>query len=169
MKFITLLVFIVSIQAFAQVPPTNRPGYCPMVENTICEDFVISKLSKWDYDEESEYNQIRRSCSGNYEDACLKRITKPLSRHSYNDLDEMVKLANSCKLSHSSCIDFVASKIGSFDFNSVEDVTKVAKACARSEVRCIQRRCDTRDYNCSRTNDVLRAAKNCYRKCYYPN
>ena len=169
MKLVLLLIVFFTTNILAQVPPTNRPGYCPLVEDLDCEDFVISKLSRWDYDDDSEYTQIRRACSGNYGNSCLTAITKPLSRMRYDDLDEMVTLATSCQLTNVACVNFVASKIGIHDFNTVEDVSKVAKACARSEVGCIERRCNTRDYNCRRTEDILRAAKNCYKKCYYPN
>lgn len=167
MKYIIIFLFsVMSLNSFSQVPPRNRPGYCPLVQSSSCENLVISRLPRWDYDEEYEYDQIRNSCSGNYGTSCLGLLINNVPRWDSNNLYSLSTLAQSCQLTNPQCVHFIASKIPRFEFNNIYAVTEVATACARANVTCMQRRCSTRDYYCNRKPDLLRAARNCYQQCY---
>lgn len=143
----------------------HNPRSCSLVENTDCEKFVMSHLSKWDYDQESEYNAIRRVCAGNYGDSCLKTITKHLSKFDKNNMEDLSRLAKSCRLTNTDCVKHAFNQLDVQRKNGIEEVTEVANACARTDMVCVKTRCNLREYNCNRIEDLLRASKKCYTKC----
>jgi hypothetical protein len=161
-----LLAFLISTQAFSQVSnPRHRPGYCPIKENLSCENFIIKNVPRWDSDEEYELKKIKYSCAGNYNIDCLKTISAPLPRYNKNNLEDLSRLALSCQLTNNECVKFLKSNLARIHFNNIEDVTKVARACARADVSCISQKCNLRDYNCNRSEDLIRAASSCYQPC----
>ncbi len=167
MKYLiySVLTLLIAQTVMAQVPPPQRPGYCPFIENIQCEDTVIKNLSRWEYDEEYEYRQIRRACAGNYDVSCLNELIANVPRFDSDDLNEVTRLARSCQLATSSCVTFIKNKIPRFDFNSISDVTEVARACARADVNCMTRVCNTRGNNCRNKSNLMRIARSCYVQC----
>ena len=53
MKYVLLLLTL-STTLWAQIPPHNRPGYCPLQRSYKCFDFVAERVSKWEVDDEYE-------------------------------------------------------------------------------------------------------------------
>jgi hypothetical protein len=167
MKLAIFLIFtIISTSLLAQNSnPRHRPGYCPLVENKSCEATIKSNVPRWDIDEDSEKRSVKYACAGNEDSNCLRKIMVPLARFDKNNLEDLTRLALSCQLTNSACVDYVSNKLSRHDFNSIEDVTQIAMACARSEVSCVKSLCNTRQYNCKRKTDLLSAARSCYQPC----
>lgn len=167
MKLLLMLFMLLSsLQVLAQIPTPNRPGYCPLAQNIQCENFVISHLSPWDYDDQYEYSQIRNNCAGNYGTNCLAKITSHLSPFEKDDLYELATLSNSCQLSNAACISFIANKLSPFDFDDIYEVTEVARACARVDLRCIKQTCSVNRNACRGKFNLLQTARSCYQGCY---
>lgn len=161
----TLLALVLSLGSMSLFAQVNRPGFCPMVENIQCEDFIISKLHPREYDDEIEYMQIRRACAGNYGKACLTTLVDAVSIFDADSRFELTNLAIGCKLSFNPCVEYIRDRISKLEFNSPYEVTTVARACARADVQCMDRLCSLRQYNCRRKADLMRAANRCYTQC----
>lgn len=156
---------LITLEAFSQVPPHRRPGYCPLTKSIECEQFIKGKVSRYDFDEESELMELYRKCGGNPKDDCLKEAEDILPWYNMNDKEDLLAIASSCQLTNMECFSYVKSKLSRIDLNGLDDFRELARSCTRSDINCIKDLCSTRDYNCKRGQEVLRAAKRCYRPC----
>ena len=154
-----LLSFFISAQIKAEIL------HCSENENIICEDFLKSKLSTWDYDDQAELIQIKNACIANNNDHCVKYLTNSLPSYDYNDLSEVLSIANNCKDSKLDCIDFIKNKIPTFEFNELSEVNEVARACRRSDVSCITKYCGNRGIYCRNKKTLLQFALRCEKEC----
>ena len=160
MRVLLLLLLLLSFNGFTQI------NYCPMTESVPCEDYIMQKLNPRDYDDADEYLEIRRACNGNLGDGCLSYITPYLSIFDIDDRDELVSLANNCKLTNMNCVDFVRRRLSTFDFNDLSEVNEVTNACTRSSLNCMEKLCQTRQFrNCRSKTNLILAARQCYTPC----
>ena len=127
-----------------------------------CTEFVKSKLSSYEYDDESEYIQIVQACRYNFNDECIKAITNPLAKFEYDDLGELTKLANSCSyVESSSCIDVSMSFLPSFEYNDPQEVIQIAQSCrGYYDIECVKYICRA-SYNCNDLEEIVAVNKKC--------
>lgn len=166
MKY-ALILLTFSTVLWSQIPPRNRPGYCPLQRSYKCFDFVAERVSKWEVDDEYEVVSLVNACAGNIGDTCLSLAEKHLPWYAMNDIDDLKVVARGCKLTNVACMEYLIPRLSRWDYNKVESFRELAMACARvTDLTCIERRCDLRAYNCNRSEDLFRAAKSCYTPCY---
>lgn len=152
---------------FAQIPPRNRPGYCPLRPSSPCVDFVIERVSRWDVDDEYELLSLENACAGVIGDECMKFSETVLPWYELNNIDDLKNIARACKLTSPKCLEYMVPQLSRWDYNNLTSFREVAMSCARvTDIKCITRRCDLRSYRCSRSEDLIRAAKQCYEPCY---
>lgn len=150
----------------AQLPPHMRPGYCPLKKSIACEDYIIKRVSKWDVDEDHEYNMLENACAGNVKDECLTFAQSILPWYQMNNFEDLRDVARACRFTESKCLAYMIPRLSQWDYNRLDSFREVARACARvMSIDCIERRCALRDYNCRRKEDLLKAARRCYETC----
>lgn len=164
---LVLIGLILSVFAWAQLPPQSRPGYCPLKKSIACEDFIIERVSRWDVDEDYEYTMLENACAGNIKDQCMHLALDLLPWYEMNNFQDLRNVANACKHTNVACMNYLIPRLSQWDYNRLPEFRNIARACARvTNVECIKRRCALRDYNCKRKDDLLRAAKRCYEPCF---
>jgi hypothetical protein len=162
-----LILMIIFTSAWAQVPPQNRPGYCHQRASSPCVDSLLNRLPRWDQDEERELKQIEVACAGNIGSECVELASKYIPWYELNNKEDLLNLARKCALTEVSCMNKLIPQLSRWDYNKLESFSEVARACARvTDVKCIDRRCNLRDYRCTRSAELLRAARACYTPCY---
>lgn len=165
MKLVILSLILLS-NLWAQIPPHARPGYCPQKKSIACEDYIISRVSPWDVDDDYEYTLLENACAGNVKDECMQLAEKHLPWYEMNNFEDLRNVANACKLTSVSCMNYIIPSLSQWDYNRLDEFRTIARACARvMDTNCIKRRCALRDYNCRRKDDLLKAARKCYEPC----
>lgn len=117
---------LVDFLKFEETPPRNCLPDTGSCFRTACET-----LSRFECDDQSEMDAIRRACRGNWGDSCIKASIVHLDRFEYDDNQEMVQLAHSCRgVYDTECINFSCQRMGRFACDDLEEIIVVNRACA---------------------------------------
>lgn len=161
--FVLILILASAAPVFSQVPPRMR---CEFPPSPKCEDFVNSKLSRWDQRDEYLQRQLTSACAGNKGDACVSFSAENLPWYDVKDANEMIQVARSCQLADLECVKYVSSRLSRYEYNEPNEISNVNRACARADVECVKTACESRDYDCDRRYEILQAARSCFKPCW---
>lgn len=172
MKYILFFIAIINLNVFAKtevisanksIPPHMR---CKMPRSQACEKFVNSKISRWDRNDDSVQRKLVNACAGNESNLCVKNSALTLPWYNVENTEDMLRVATSCKLTRMDCVRYVKSKLSKRDYDSVDELYGINFACARADAYCVNQACDSRRYDCSRKDGLLRAAESCFESCF---
>lgn len=167
-RLTALLIFGIVLSgrdALAHTPPGQR---CEVPRSLACEDFVNSKLSRWERKDEHLQRRLRHACSGNPGAACVSFSAANLSWYDVKEAKNMLQIAGSCALTNVKCAAYVKSRLARHEFNEPNEIEAVNGACSRSASSCVQKACASEKYDCDDKFELLNAARSCHRPCPSP-
>jgi hypothetical protein len=161
------LYSLIIVLAFPLAAHTDdlKHGLCSHSEGIECEKTLMNQLSSWEYDQESEYLSIRNSCMGNKNAICVKSLFGYIPSWDRDELSEVISIASSCKYNNKSCLDYITNNLANFEYDTIEEVILIGNACKNSSAHCIKRLCSTNNYNCKRSEQLIKAANTCKVSC----
>lgn len=152
MKYL-ILTIIVSFNAYAELFPSTTDQQCV--------DFALKqirgKVSK------NQLQALNESCKYNYNNLCLYEITKDLDYNKFDEISELIELANNCQFVRPRCVGVIKKYLKRDQYDELNEITKISKICHDTSFKCLEMNC-SKDYkNCESLEQIELIAPDCLR------